>query len=86
MKNIKTQGFILIDVDVVALKNAGKTHKAILIMPLQQKPFARMEEIMYMYLDKLGVIGGVIHYKKYMVGIYRLLYVIIKLLLQKLIL
>ena len=25
MKNIKTQGFILLDVDVVALNNAGKT-------------------------------------------------------------
>ncbi len=24
MKNIKTQGFVLIDVDVVALNNAGK--------------------------------------------------------------
>ena len=42
MKNLKTQGFILIDVDVVALNNAGKN---------TQSNFDNAVAVSYTHLD-----------------------------------
>lgn len=86
MKNLKTQGFILIDVDVVALNNAGKNTQSNFDNAVATKTI-RKNGRNYVYVS-----GQAWRYwwrdtlQKYMDGIYRLLYVIIKLLLQKLIL
>ena len=68
MSNLKAQGFILIDVDVVALNNAGKNTQSNFDNAVGTKKIIKKAKAMCMYLGKLGVIGGVILYKKILTG------------------